>query len=88
MTTFQEGAIYLAPDAKHYIAHLEKSRLGDQTAWTLVGIDLEQIDDYSWRDRLRQLLFVEQEKILSIQFAAEGPSVRDTAWRVTDLVRQ
>ena len=88
MITFQDGAIYLAPDARHYIARLEKSLLGDQPAWTLVGVDLEQIDDYSWRDRMNQLLFLEQGRIVSIQFDMGGPSVRDTAWRITDLVRE
>jgi len=88
MTAFQEGALYRGPDDKRYRARLEKSRLGSKAAWTLVGVDLEQIDDYSWRDRLSQLLFVEKEKIVSIQPGTDGFSVHETAWDTGDFVRE
>jgi hypothetical protein len=88
MNTFQEGAVYRAPDRKRYRATLEKSRLGSQPAWTLVGVDLEQIDEFSWRDRLCQLLFLEQGKILSIEPDGDGPSSRDTGWHIGDFVRE
>ena len=88
MTTFQEGGLYRAPDKRRYRARLENSRMGSKPAWTLVGVDLEQIDDYSWRDRLSQLLFVEKEKIVLIQPGTDGFSIRETAWDTADFVRE
>lgn len=84
--TLQSGRIYLAPDGKRYRALLENDAVDH--AWTLVPVDLEQIDDCSWRDTLEQLLFLAQDKIVTCRFAPNGPAVEDTGWKTSDFTHE
>jgi hypothetical protein len=86
--TFQEGAVYRAPDGKRYRAQLEFPRLDIIPAWTLVPVDFENSEFGSWRDTLTRLLFLEKEKIVFFHFEVYGPSIRETGWGEADFVRE
>jgi hypothetical protein len=78
----RDGALYVAPDGRRFRARKELR----EPEWTLVppGSD-EEILRTPTRDRLAQLLFVEEEKIVLLDFSGLRVAVRDTGWTVDDL---
>lgn len=86
--SFQEGAVYRAPDGRRYRAKMEFPRLDVIPAWTFVPLELDQYDIRSWRDALSQLLFVQKGKIISFRFDVYGPSIREIGWGEADFVRE
>jgi hypothetical protein len=79
MNGLKHGGTYRTPDGKRYTAKAEDSD------WTLVPPDFDQVDVLSWRASIKLLLFVEATGIFGIDFAG-GPVARQTHWTVADLV--
>jgi hypothetical protein len=80
--TLQDGAIYSTPDGRQFRARKELR----EPAWTLVppGSD-EDILRTPTRDRLGQLLFIEDGEIVFFDFSGLRVAVQHTGWTLHDL---
>jgi hypothetical protein len=78
----QDGALYCTPDGRHFKARKELR----EPEWTLVPpASDEYILRTLTRDRLGQLLFVEDGHIVFFDFSGLQVAVRDTGWTQDDL---
>jgi len=86
---FREGAFYLAPDGRRFRAQLDSKqyRPPPHRSWTLIPVrpdNQENANSGSWRDKLSQMLFLEEGRLIAFDFNC-AKIVNDTGWTAADL---